>query len=112
MKQPRASDFDPTGKEHELKSPMEDFPAILVPQLSQSSPHMQEPVRPVPPVRDVLAMPANRRKIKSRHPFDIYEDQVETLKQLSVEDRMRGGTGSMSAMVREALDEFIAKKRT
>ena len=30
---------------------------------------------------------------------------------LSLEDRMRGGAGSMSAMVREALDDLIAKRR-
>ena len=30
---------------------------------------------------------------------------------LSLEDRMRGGAGSMSAMVREAIDEYIAKHR-
>ncbi len=28
-----------------------------------------------------------------------------------MEDRMQGGYGSMSAMVREALDAYIAKKR-
>ena len=52
-----------------------------------------------------------KRKIKSRHAFDIYEDQVEELQKLSLEDRMRGGTGSMSAMVREAIDDYIAKVR-
>jgi hypothetical protein len=52
-----------------------------------------------------------RRKIKPRHPFDIYGDQLEELRKLSMEDRMQGGYGSMSAMVREALDTYIAKKR-
>ncbi len=40
-----------------------------------------------------------------------YEDQVEELKKLSLEDRMRGGAGSMSAMVRDAIDAYIAKAR-
>jgi hypothetical protein len=52
-----------------------------------------------------------KRKIKSRHSFDVYEDQVEVLQQLAIEDRMRGGVGSMSAMVREAIDEYVAKVR-
>jgi len=49
--------------------------------------------------------------MKQRHPFDIYNDQYDALKQLALEDRMRGGAGSMSAMVREAIDDFIAKVR-
>ena len=57
-----------------------------------------------------LLPPAEERSNRG-HPFDIYEDQVEELKKLSLEDRMRGGAGSMSAMVREALDEYIAKVR-
>ncbi len=55
---------------------------------------------PVPP----------RRKIKQRHPFDIYEDQLEELRKLSLEDRMKGGIGSMSSMVREAIDIIIEKR--
>src|SRR5215210_2225716 len=38
------------------------------------------PVLPVRPVRDV------RRK-KIRHPFDIYDAQLETLRELSTDDR-------------------------
>lgn len=112
MKQPRIADFDPKAKDRKLNSSMDDFPAIEKPPLNSpqtqntdNQPHITRtivpPVLPVPP----------RRKIKQRHPFDIYEDQLEELKKLSVEDRMKGGIGSMSAMVREALDTFIAKKR-
>ena len=60
-------------------------------------------VRPVRPVRPV------RRKI--RHAFDIHEDQIDSLRQLSYEARLRGEEGSMSAMVRSALDEYIAKMK-
>ncbi len=113
MKQPRTSDFDPNAKERELKSSMADFPAIEHPQQGKQA-HTTEPDlpgRPDRPGRDVLPTTVSRRKIKSRHAFDIYEDQVEALQQLSLEDRMRGGVGSMSAMVREALDDYIAKVR-
>jgi len=34
-----------------------------------------------------------------------------TLQQLALEERMRGGIGSMSAMVREAIDDLIKKRR-
>ncbi len=56
--------------------------------------------------------PTKKRKIKPRHPFDIYEDQDEELRKLAFEDQMRGGKGSMSAMVREALDDYLAKVRS
>lgn len=108
MKQPRASDFDPSAKERELKSSMDDFPAIEQPR------QMLLPDRlpaTVSPVQNIPSADLSRRKIKPRHAFDIYEDQVEMLKQLALEDRMRGGTGSMSAMVREAIDDHLAKVR-
>lgn len=110
MKQPRASDFDPSVRERQLKSPMEHFPVIEKPG-QPVAPDDTHVVLPVLPVRDVRPGVTSRRKIKSRHPFDIYEDQVEQLRILSMEDRMRGGAGSMSAMVREAIDAYIAKKR-
>jgi hypothetical protein len=34
-----------------------------------------------------------------------------SLKELSVEDRKQGGFGSMSAMVREAIDDYISSKK-
>jgi hypothetical protein len=49
--------------------------------------------------------------MKQRHPFDIWHDQYYSLQKLALEERMAGGVGSMSAMVREALDLFIAEKR-
>ena len=113
MKQPRTSDFDPNAKERELKSSMEDFPAIEKPPLPATdySSTIVPPVLPVRPVRDVPPTAANKRMMKQRHPFDIYTDQYDELKQLALEDRMRGGAGSMSAMVREAIDDYIAKVR-
>jgi hypothetical protein len=115
MKQPRTSDFDPNAKARDLKSSMADFPAIEKPAqaatTADSSRATEPPVRPDRPGRDLRLAATGKRKIKSRHAFDIYEDQVETLQQLSLEDRMRGGAGSMSAMVREAIDDYIAKAR-
>lgn len=49
--------------------------------------------------------------MKQRHPFDIYRDQYESLQQLALEERKQGGVGSMSQMVREALDKLIAEKK-
>ena len=72
------------------------------------------PVRVVPPVplvRVVRGTPGPKRVMKQRHPFDIYQDQYEALQQLALEERKRGGVGSMSAMVREALDQLITAKK-
>src|SRR5438270_10506910 len=101
MKQPRTSDFDPNARERTLKSPMEDLPSIEKPALSAAEPArtIVPPVLPVRPVLDVPPMLSNKRKMKPRHPFDIYTDQYDELKQLALEDRLRGGAGSMSAMV-------------
>jgi hypothetical protein len=63
--------------------------------------------RDVPPVPPPLV----KRVMKQRHPFDIYRDQYEALQQLALEERKQGGVGSMSQMVREALDKLIAEKR-
>jgi hypothetical protein len=112
MKQPRISDFDPASRARELKSSMEELPAIERPEQIQPADQLPAPDHPARVDRVDRGVPAaqpKKRRIKPRHSLDLYEDQVETLQQLALEDRMRGGQGSMSAMAREALDEYIAK---
>jgi hypothetical protein len=41
----------------------------------------------------------------------IRTHQYESLQQLALEERKQGGMGSMSAMVREAIDKLIAERR-
>ena len=52
-----------------------------------------------------------KREIKRRQPFDVYQDQVDLLKKLSLRDQMNGDIGSMSRMVREALDNYLKDKK-
>ena len=107
MKTPRVDAFVANKKQvPELKSSLDHMPEIEKPKPAITPP---TPGRPPQSVKAGSETP--RRKIKTRHPFDIYEDQLEELRKLSMEDRMQGGMGSMSAMVREAIDTFIAKKR-
>lgn len=61
---------------------------------------------PVPPTTGF-----KRRFIRRRHPLDIYEDQFEALKVLSEAEKQRGLPGSMSAMVREAIDSWLQSKK-
>ncbi len=48
----------------------------------------------------------------TRYAFEFYQDQIETLRQLSLEEKALGRKGSMSEMVREALDAYIERRRT
>jgi len=47
----------------------------------------------------------------TRMPFEIFRDQHATLKQWSLEEQARGERGSMSEMVRAAIDAYIAKRQ-
>lgn len=51
-----------------------------------------------------------RRNIK-RYAFEFFQDQLDTLKQFSIEEQIRGESGSMSRMVREAIDAYLAKRK-
>ena len=78
---------------------------------------LADPVPGVPPVRGVLdvrdelpGLPVRpAKRIRRRHPFDIYEDQLERLKELKTRAMRRGEEASMSRMVREALDAYLDK---
>lgn len=59
----------------------------------------------------VVRIPAERRK--TRHPFDIFEDQVEGLRKIQLAERERSGPRkgkTLGEMAQEALDRFIAEK--
>jgi hypothetical protein len=60
---------------------------------------------PYPP-----ALP-KKREIKRRQPFDVYQDQVDLLKKLSLKAQLNGDIGIMSRMVREALDNYLKDKQ-
>ena len=46
----------------------------------------------------------NGKRIITRNSFEIYEDQKESLRKLSLQEKMEGKLGSMSQMVRDAID--------
>ena len=47
------------------------------------------------------------KRIITRNSFEIYEDQMDSLRRLSFQEKMNGKLGSMSAMVREAIDTYL-----
>ncbi len=63
--------------------------------------------------REPFPRPSVRTPVRiiKRHPFELYQDQIERLKRISLEDQFQGGKGSMSEMVREAIDDYIAKRQ-
>jgi hypothetical protein len=54
---------------------------------------------------------SSRRPIRQRQPFDIFEDQYRNLKQIAEDERSQGLPGSMSRMVREAIDHYLTQRR-
>ena len=116
MKTPRVHDFDPDAKVPELGSPLDNLPAIQKPQpkqlLSQTTlidnkPKPTKAYEP-PPVRSYARTPVRRQL--TRYAFEFYQDQVEELRRLSLEEKMQGQKGSMSEMVRDAIDGYLTKE--
>ena len=111
MKTPRVHDFDPNAKLPELGSPMDNLPAIQKPEAKAKNPLEGQPASlPVTPsVRPPVRTPV--RRFITRYAFEFYQDQLDWLRSTSLEEKARGEQGSMSKMVREALDSYIAKKK-
>ncbi len=51
-----------------------------------------------------------QKRLIKRHAFEIYEDQLETLKKRKAEAMLSGQEKSMSEMVRNAIDRFLEKE--
>jgi hypothetical protein len=52
----------------------------------------------------------NGKRIITRNSFEIYEDQMGSLRKISYQEKMEGKLGSMSGMVREAIDNYLQKR--
>jgi hypothetical protein len=48
----------------------------------------------------------------TRYAFEFFQDQISSLKQLSLDEKQNGEKGSMSQMVREALDDYLTKRKS
>jgi hypothetical protein len=75
-------------------------------QQQQSVRHIPERPNDPTPVRP------NAKRIITRNSFETYEDQMDSLRKFSYEDKLEGKLGSMSKMVRDALDEYIQKRNS
>src|SRR2546427_7950852 len=52
-----------------------------------------------------------RRKIKQRHPFDIYEDQLETLRRIAEEERSEEHTSELQSQSNLVCRLLLEKKK-
>jgi hypothetical protein len=52
----------------------------------------------------------NEKRIITRNSFEIYEDQMDSLRKISYQEKTAGKLGSMSGMVREAIDTYLQKR--
>ena len=53
----------------------------------------------------------NGSRVIKRHSFEFYKDQIEALQRLALEEKLQGGKGNQSEMVREAVDEYLHKRK-
>jgi hypothetical protein len=93
-------------------------PASTVNDASPSKRPRKDKVTPQPMMQSPLTSPEpqqpaqqSSKKPYVRRTFDFYEEQIAYLKQESLREQLDGEEGSMNAMVREAIDDWI-KKRT
>ncbi len=113
MKRPRVEDFDPQSAP-QLGSPLDRLPAIQrpgrVPPVVQETPAQPPPPQTIvsPPVRPYGRTPV--RRVITRYAFEFFQDQIEALRNISLREKMQGEKGSMSEMVREALDGYLADR--
>jgi|SRR5450631_4241138 hypothetical protein len=89
--------------------PPADSPLVIVPKPQQQPAQSQkiQPERANPRTMER----SNGRRIITRNSFEIYEDQMDSLRKLAARElETKGKLGSMSAMVRVALDTYIQKQ--
>lgn len=120
MKTPRVTDFDPDAKVPVLKSSLDNMPSIAKPkainQIQQprivpSSVSKNEQPHVVPSVARPKPSPQSPKRSFIRRTFDFYEDQITYLTRESLQERLAGKERSMNEMVREAIDDWINKRK-
>ena len=83
------------------------------PVSTTTQPIRQQPERPNVriPERSNARTPErpNGKRIITRNSFEVYEDQMDSLRDRSYQEKRAGKLGSMSAMVRKAIDAYLKK---
>jgi hypothetical protein len=90
-------------------APKQDAASSTLPEREKEDTHAQLP-SPLPDSQVPQAATPPVKHSFVRRTFDFYEEQIAYLKQESLREQLEGKEGSMNAMVREAIDEWIAKR--
>jgi hypothetical protein len=104
-------DSSPLFQTQTSRTPTQDEASSILPEREQEDTHAQLP-SPLPEsqVSQSPTPPVKRSFV--RRTFDFYEEQIAYLKQESLQEQLAGKEGSMNAMVREAIDDWIAKRNS
>ena len=102
-------DSSPLFQTKSLTAPVQDEASSIRPEREQEAMNAQLP-SPLPesPLSQSATPPVKRSFV--RRTFDFYEEQIAYLKQESLREQLEGKEGSMNAMVREAINDWIAKR--
>ena len=88
----------------------EEASSIIHPAREEEDAHVRTP-SPLTSGQLAQSITPSLKRAFVRRTFDFYEEQIAYLKQESLREQLEGKEGSMNAMVREAIDDWI-KKRT
>ena len=137
MKTPRVHDFDPNAKVPDLASPLDNLPSIK-PPVKQVIPTVQQELEKASHISELheqsvfFKQPhnaerpnartghdsnaptnerSNERRVIKRASYELFADQIEAIRRIALEDKMQGGKGNQSEMVRAAIDEYLQQKR-
>jgi len=111
-------DKTPTLTSPEPPKTAEDSPTLLV-DTSASKPAMKKPTAPKQPKQKTVMDPtpqlnervATHHRVLIRVAFDVFQDQMQILREESMQARLLGEKLSMNEMVREALDSYLTDQK-
>src|SRR3954447_12725815 len=109
------SAFFPSYKKNDSPAPSHPTNQAVQPVPTHSPVSTQRPEPTYRPDDEPANRPIDRptgKRLLVRRGFEWWEDQLAALKKLSLEEQMAGKPGSMSAMVREALDDYLKTRAT
>ena len=92
-------------------TPAQDVAKSTIPDRKQEASHTRLP-SPLPDSQVPQSATPIVKQSFVRRTFDFYEEQITYLKQESLREQLEGKEGSMNAMVREAIDDWIKKRTT
>jgi len=104
-------DSSPLFQTPSQPAPAQNAGKSTLPVRKQEASHTRLP-SPLPDSQTTLSAIPSVKPSFVRRTFDFYEKQITYLKQESLREQLEGKEGSMNAMVREAIDDWIKKRTT